>query len=154
MIKEGDAKINIFFAGRLAIAVLFIVSGIEKLVSPYQNFLYVIQGYELLKNPIDAWVAIGMPWIELFVGVFLLLGLWTPMALKGAGLLFVSFIVVVGQALIRRLPIDECGCFGQLVSFPLPVVLTMDSVMLLITIALMKKIDKTSTFSLDQYFLK
>ncbi len=107
-----------------------------------------------MEHPFDLWTAIGMPWIELFVGIFLLLVLWINIALKGAGLLFVSFIFVVGQALIRRLPIDECGCFGQLISFPLPMVLAMDSVLLLITIGLMKKIDQTSTFSLDKYFLK
>ena len=142
----------VFFILRLALAVLFIFSGTEKIISPYQNFLYVIQGYEILKTPLDQWAALLFPWLELFVGVFLLLGLWLKTALRGACLLFLSFITVVAQALIRNLPLKECGCFGELISFPLPVILTMDSLMLILTIWLLIRIEKTSFLSLDRYF--
>jgi uncharacterized membrane protein YphA (DoxX/SURF4 family) len=137
---------------RIAIGILFIVSGFEKIISPYQNFLYVIQAYELIPSPMDHWVAIVFPWIEFFVGVFVLLGLWLKVALRGAVVLFLTFILVVTQALIRHLPIDECGCFGQLISFPLHVVLIMDSVMLMSTLWLIVQINKDNFFSLDKYF--
>ena len=51
------------------------------------------------------------PWIELIVGVFVLLGLWTSWALRGALVLFGIFVVVVGQALIIGLTLGELWLF-------------------------------------------
>jgi hypothetical protein len=62
------------------------------------------------------------------------------------------FILIVGQALLRKLPIDECGCFGGLISLPLSVVLMFDSVQLLLTGLLIKQEKHTGCFSLDRYF--
>lgn len=93
-----------------------------------------------------------MPWLELFVGIFLVLGLWLPWTLKAAMGLFLGFILVVAQALIRHLPITKCGCFGELISVPLPVILMMDSSLLLITGILLLKKEKTNMLSLDNYF--
>ena len=93
-----------------------------------------------------------MPWIELVVGLFLILGLWLDIILKMTLLIFLAFIVMVGQAIIRHLPITECGCFGEGLSFPLPVVLMMDSTLLLVTGILLLKKDKVRCFSLDSYF--
>src|SRR5580704_16918843 len=118
---------------RLIIGSIFLVSSLGKLFSPYQNFLYVIQAYQLLPSWAETFTAQVFPWIELMVGVFVLLGLWTAWALKGAGTLFGIFIVVVGQALIRGLPLENCGCFGEWVHLKPQTVIVMDSVCLLLT---------------------
>jgi uncharacterized membrane protein YphA (DoxX/SURF4 family) len=94
---------------RIIIGGIFLVSGLGKLLSPYQNFLYVIQAYELLPSWAEVLVAQIFPWMELIVGVFVTLGLWTPWALRGALVLFGIFVVVVGQALIRNLPLESCA---------------------------------------------
>ena len=145
---------NIFFLIRLFIGTIFLVSGIEKLITPYQNFLYVIQNYELLPDQLALITAKVLPWFELFVGVFLVLGFWMKQACIGASGLFIIFIAVVSQALIRNLPIVECGCFGELISLPLYVVLMMDMCLLFLTIWLMRHINKAKKFSLDVYFEK
>jgi len=97
-------------------------------------------------------VARVLPWIELFLGVFLITGLWLKWTLRSTLILFLMFILIVGQALLRGLPIDECGCFGGLISLPLVAVLIFDSTLFLMTGLLIKQERHASYFSLDQHF--
>ena len=143
---------NIFPFIRLAAGTLLAVSGSEKLFSHYQNFLYVIQSYQLFPSSLEYAAAVILPWVEFLIGLFLLLGLWLPVMLRLAGMLFLAFMIIVSQALIRGLPIDECGCFGELIFFPLWGVLLMDSVFLILIALSIKNIDSAATFSLDHYF--
>ena len=93
-------KINAFFIIRLLLALLYITSGLEKLTQPYENFVYVIQGYDLVHNYfLEKVAAFTFPWLEFLLGIFLLLGLWTRLCLAGYGLFSLVFIVVVGQAM-------------------------------------------------------
>ena len=147
-------KIKILVIFRFLIGAIFLVSGFEKLTSHYQNFLYVIQGYEILPGFLENIAARIVPWIELFVGIFVFLGLGLTWSLRGALILFVSFIIMVAQAIVRQLPINECGCFGELFSFPLPAVLIMDSILFLMTIFLIVRKDISTCLSLDHYFSK
>jgi uncharacterized membrane protein YphA (DoxX/SURF4 family) len=95
-----------------------------------------------------------MPWFELFLGAFLLLGFYLKWTLRGAFILFSIFILIVSQALVRKLPIDECGCFGGLASLPLHGVLMMDSALLFLMGLLLYKKNRASWLSLDNYFFK
>lgn len=147
-----NKKSSIFVILRCLIGGLLIVSGAEKLISPYQNFLYVVQGYALLSPFLEEITARVIPWIELMTGVFLFLGLWLPTVLKLSLALFGSFMLVVGQALIRKLPLTECGCFGEFISLPPYAVLIMDSVIFIVLALLLKNIQKTNFLSLDGYF--
>jgi uncharacterized membrane protein YphA (DoxX/SURF4 family) len=147
-------KVNPFPLLRAIIGIIFLVSGFEKLIVPYQNFLYVIENYKIVNDSLAIITSRLMPWLELLMGVFLILGLWTKMALSGAIALFSTFLIVVGQAMIRQLPITECGCFGEFISFPLHVIFIFDLISLCITCLLLIKMDDTNRFSLDQYFSK
>lgn len=147
-----DRTINVFVILRILIGIVFIVSGFEKLTSPYQNFLYVIQSYEFVPKALEVLVAKAFPWFELIVGLFVVLGLWVRWSLAGAALMVVSFLTIVSQAIIRKLPIDECGCFGELVSFPLHVVLMIDLTLFCCIILLAVKYRQVSKCSLDHYF--
>ena len=62
-----------WFLLRILIGSIFIVSGLGKLLSPYQNFLYVIQAYQLLPAWGEALAAQIFPWVELLIGIFLAL---------------------------------------------------------------------------------
>ena len=143
-----------FLILRIIIGGIFIFSGLATLLSPYQNFLYVVQAYQLLPSWGEVLVAQILPWIELIVGVFTLLGLWTSWSLRGASVLFGVFVVVGGQALLRGLPLESCGCFGEWLHLKPQVVIIMDSVTLLLTLLLLRNIPQTRKFSLDSYFDK
>ncbi|MEI7998294.1 MAG: MauE/DoxX family redox-associated membrane protein [Candidatus Omnitrophota bacterium] len=142
----------IFFILRIFIGLVFIVSGFEKVISPYQNFLYVIQAYQLFPSWMETWVAMIFPWVELMIGIFTFLGLWLDLSLKGALLFFGCFVVIVGQALLRHLPLDQCGCFGEAIHIPPQTILVFDSFMLLSVFWLMRHFSKAKILSLDRHF--
>ncbi|HBR15807.1 MAG TPA: hypothetical protein DD723_09775 [Candidatus Omnitrophica bacterium] len=143
---------NLYVLIRFFIGFLFIFSGLEKLLAPYQNFLYVIQSYDVLPDGFETAAALSSPWIELFLGVFLVVGLWTQWVLTGVRVLLAAFIFIVSQAIIRKLPLTECGCFGEFLSLPLPVVVALDSILWVLTVFLSRKIEIVSFMSLDNYF--
>jgi uncharacterized membrane protein YphA (DoxX/SURF4 family) len=145
-------RINIQVILRVLIGLLLIVSGGEKLLSHYQNFLYVIESYAFLPTPIEKLAALTVPWIEFLVGISLVLGLWLNWSLKLAVGLFTCFITIVSQAIIRQLPITECGCFGEGLSFPLHVILLFDSCVFICLIFLNLTMGKAKNVSLDEYF--
>ena len=134
---------------RILIGMIFVVSGLEKLLSHYQNFLYVIQGYEIFHPPIDDLVARIFPWVEFILGIFTVLGFYTRWALRGVLLMSSVFLFVISQAILRNLPIQSCGCFGEMISIPLPMMLLVDSVLWIYTAYLIIRIDRTDRFSLD-----
>lgn len=129
-----------------------IVSGFEKATTPYQNFQYVIQAYQIVPIAAEPFIAQIFPWLELITGIFLILGLWLRYSLASAGVMLTTFLLIVGQAMIRQLPIDSCGCFGSLISLPLYGVFLMDTVLFTGTVLAYKNMAKTSRWSLDGSF--
>ncbi len=145
---------NLFVGIRIFIALVFLVSGSQKLIEPLEKFLYVVQSYELTPAPLDWLTAFFFPWAEFLFGLFLLLGLWLKLTLRMIWAMLTVFILVVGQALIRGLPITECGCFGDFVTLPLHITLLFDLDMWVLVIFLMYFLNRTSSMSLDDYFAK
>ena len=124
------------------------------MVSPYQNFLYVVQGYEFFPRPLEEFIARFFPWCELILGIFMILGLWLDIVLKIVFVMISGFIVILAQALLRKLDLSECGCFGSLLSFPLHVTILFDAGLWILLIILIAVKQKASAFSLDRYFSK
>jgi hypothetical protein len=56
-------------------------------------------------------VAVGLPWIEVLTGVGLLLNIWPETIRPVVALTCLSFVVMLGQAVVRGLDLN-CGCFG------------------------------------------
>ncbi|MCK5014901.1 MAG: DoxX family membrane protein [Candidatus Omnitrophica bacterium] len=144
------------FLMRFMIGVVYIISGAEKLLQPYENFLYIVQEYDIVPSvTVEYAVAWLFPWLELFLGGFLLLGLWTRESLIVVGLFSMVFIVAVGQAIIRELPLAECGCFGDLVGMPLTVTLIIDILILSLVILLLRFYDRgTLLWALDRCWIE
>ena len=96
---------------RLFIGSYFIYVAVGKIIHP-EAFWVSITNYQLLSKQAAGLVAIYLPWIELFSGLFLILGL----NLRGSSIivcgLLIIFIVAVGSALARGLDIN-CGCITQ-----------------------------------------
>ena len=145
---------NFFFLIRLLIGLIFVVSGFQKVSTPYQNFLFIIQQYEIVSDSVAIATARVLPWIELIVGVFLILGFWLREVATAAAIMFVMFIVVVSQALLRGIDLSECGCFGELVSMPPQGTLVLDVCLLTMTIWLILRREKAGWMGLDGKFNK
>ena len=144
----------IYFLLRAAIGSVLLVSGFTKVIYPYQNFVYVIQSYQLLPGWAENLTAMVLPWIELIAGLFTILGLWTPRALRAALMLFSVFIIMLGQAILRGIPLDHCGCFGEWLQLRPQQVIVMDSMFLLAAVFLLQNLPKAQKFSLDGYFTR
>ncbi len=147
-------RMNKFVVIRIIIGSFFVFSGFEKLVMPIENFQAIMESYDVLNHELAGIAAFIMPWVELLAGLFVFLGLWLKVSLGVLGGMTIMFFGVVAQAIIRNLPIDECGCFGEAFSLPLPAVLVMDSILCALIVILMKSLTKTSALSIDCYFLE
>ena len=137
---------------RILTGLLFVVSGFIKLMQPYQNFLATIQSYEILNSASAVLLARAMPWAEFIVGVFLILGLWSRISMLVLWGFNMVFIGAVGSALIRRLPIQKCGCFGDSFSLTLQQMLCLDIILWLVFMCMTAYFNYARRFSLDQYF--
>jgi uncharacterized membrane protein YphA (DoxX/SURF4 family) len=97
-------------AARIGLAAVFLTAGLPKAVDS-ESSVAAVRAYELLPAGVATLVGWGLPFVELALGVLLLVGVATrPLALAVAALLVV-FIAGVLSAAARGLSID-CGCFG------------------------------------------
>ena len=90
---------------------LFVYAGVVKALDPVV-FARDIGNYQMLPWQIDVWVALYLPWLEIFCG----LALMTRILYRGGvfiltGLMFL-FIIATIVANARGLDIS-CGCFGR-----------------------------------------
>lgn len=70
----------------------------------------MIYNYRLLPGGLVNALALVLPWVELFAGLALVLGVWKKEAAVTAAVMLVVFIVAIGINLARDHAVD-CGCF-------------------------------------------
>jgi hypothetical protein len=88
-------------------AALLVLSGGSKIVDPAPT-----RGALAAAGlPAGAWTAPALGGVEIIAGLTgIALGSW---AAASAGLIYAGFGAFVIYALVRRLPIQSCGCFGK-----------------------------------------
>jgi len=97
-------------AARLVLGAVWLWASATKMVDP-QQAVVAVRAYRLLPEILVRPVAWGLPFLELAVGILLILGLRTRLAAGlSLGLLCV-FVTAVASAWVRGLSIT-CGCFG------------------------------------------
>ncbi|GAA5129497.1 MauE/DoxX family redox-associated membrane protein [Pseudonocardia adelaidensis] len=95
---------------RFGLAAVWLVSGLLKAVDPDQTYV-AVRAYDVLPAAGVEVVAALLPWVELALGVLLLVGVGTRLVAALSAALLLVFVVGVAQAWARGLSID-CGCFG------------------------------------------
>ena len=94
---------------RLGLGGIFLLAGLTKLGVP-ASFADDIRAYELpLPDPLVQIMAVGLPPLEVGLGVWLLAGLFTRFAAAISGGLMAIFLIAISQAAARGLDIN-CGC--------------------------------------------
>jgi uncharacterized membrane protein YphA (DoxX/SURF4 family) len=102
----------IAFGASILLAVVFIAAGIGKLLG--QNaFLLELSTY-LISEQLAAWLATWLPWLELVVGLCLLVGLLPQIAAGVAVLLVAAFILHNGFMIANGFGYHPCHCLGVL----------------------------------------
>jgi len=97
---------------RLAAAGIWLTAGIAKLFG-LEHFREQVTAFKFLPHVLVTPFAYGLPFVEIFVGLYLLAGLFVVPAAILSCVLMVAFIVAMSQAWARGLSLD-CGCFGAL----------------------------------------
>ncbi len=95
---------------KISLGMLFLYAAIDKIFFP-SKFAEVIYHYKLVPLWMLNICAIIIPWIEIGIGVMLLLDIWSDIASIALILLTFAFVVMIASAMARGLNI-ECGCFS------------------------------------------
>lgn len=95
---------------RLVLGLVLLVAGGLKVGNPL-GAARAVQAYEVLPFELARWVGYALPWVEIVVGLLLVLGLFTRVSALLGAVLMLAFVIGIGQAWARGLTID-CGCFG------------------------------------------
>jgi hypothetical protein len=95
---------------RLILAGIFIYASLDKIAHP-AAFAKDVYNYQILPDALINLTALVLPWLELFLGLCLLSGIWLPGAVLTANWLLIVFLAAFVFNLARGLDIN-CGCFS------------------------------------------
>lgn len=105
-----SARLWVSTLARVALGAVMLAAGGLK-IADSDAAIRAVQAYQLLPRGLDSVVGVGLPILEVALGVLLVLGVFTRVAAGVTGALMVLFIAGVSSAWARGLSID-CGCFG------------------------------------------
>jgi uncharacterized membrane protein YphA (DoxX/SURF4 family) len=96
---------------RIILGGVLLVAGGLKVMDPYGSATSV-RAYQVL--PVDLANLIGfiLPFVEVALGIFLVVGIWVRLASILGVFLMTLFVIAISQAWIRGISLD-CGCFGK-----------------------------------------
>ena len=145
-IRQVDRLAWLLFLLRAGLGGLFIVSAVTKFQYP-ELFIDAVVSYDLLPESLARFYGAVLPWVELFVGCSLILGIFNTLAAGISAAMTASFIIANIYSLFHP-GAHACGCLGQLVNLSHPVALTIDFVMLAAAALLLYARDKASYLGL------
>ena len=96
---------------RLLLGAIFISFALSKILRPAVFALNTVDYGMMPSWGVNLW-ALALPWAELVVGLFLVLGIRTRAAATLIGAMNLIFIVGLVWAILHHLPIN-CGCVGE-----------------------------------------
>ena len=96
---------------RIYIGVVFILASLYKIYEPYAFGLSVAT-YQIAPLSLINIFTLMLPWMELIVGITLVLGFWTRESAFLISAMMIMFLVSLTIALNRDLQIS-CGCFAS-----------------------------------------
>lgn len=95
---------------RFVVGFIFIFAAIGKISDP-ELFARQINNYDIMPYYLINFLALLLPWVELFCGIMLMLGVRLRASSVLTGAMLIMFIGAVGIAMLKGLSI-ECGCFS------------------------------------------
>jgi len=95
---------------RVVLGAIFVVAGVSK-VGHAAEFAQQIAAFRLLPQPVIAPMALVLPFLEILLGGYLVIGLFTRVAAWIGALLLLVFDGAIASAVVRGMTLN-CGCFG------------------------------------------
>lgn len=135
---------------RLLVGGIFIVSSIAKFPL-HSKFIEVVQSYQLLPDLIATAYALALPWVELLVGSYLILGILIKPSSIVTALLGISFMVANISAIIQGE--QYCpDCFGELFSLAVSQAISIDIFIIIAAVILILITGKKELLGFDSWF--
>ncbi|MGY8787199.1 MAG: MauE/DoxX family redox-associated membrane protein [Fidelibacterota bacterium] len=103
-------KVQIVLFFRLILGIIFVYASWDKIAHPIE-FAKAIENYHVVPFGLENMIAMVLPWLELIVGICLIMGIMVDGAAILCVIMNVVFIFAISQALARGISID-CGCFS------------------------------------------
>ncbi|HEX7401492.1 MAG TPA: MauE/DoxX family redox-associated membrane protein [candidate division Zixibacteria bacterium] len=103
-----DKRMMLLF--RLILGITFIYASLDKISNPDQ-FARIIYNYHIIPRFLINVYAVTLPWVELFAGLFLILGVFTESASLLICFLLSVFVIAISINLFRGVNLN-CGCFS------------------------------------------
>ncbi len=110
---------------------IFFLFGLGKAVQPHQEFYEVMKVYDVLPHSLIPAVGSTLIYLDVIIGALLVVGLFTRFSASMVAGMLVFYMVVILQAVLRGIPLENCGCSGgyiELGTTP-PQVLARDAIM-------------------------
>jgi uncharacterized membrane protein YphA (DoxX/SURF4 family) len=95
---------------RFAVGAVFVYASLDKIQHP-AAFAKQVYNYQILPIPASNLFAITLPWMELFAGLALVVGVFRGSSSLLLSTLLVVFITAISINLYRGVNLD-CGCFS------------------------------------------
>jgi uncharacterized membrane protein YphA (DoxX/SURF4 family) len=108
-LHQSQIKI-VLLLSRLTLGGVFVYASFHKILHPYES-AEVVYSYLILPDELVNLTAILLPWLELCMGLFLILDLFLPGTAFMSSILLAVFFAALAFNLARGLDID-CGCFA------------------------------------------
>lgn len=124
-------------------------AGFIKLMGAPEEFAMAMEAYRLV--PV-AWllpIARVAPWLELWAGVFLVMGCFTRQAALATAVAYGVFLTAIGSTLARGIALENCGCFGRSLHLAPWQAMALDGVLLLLAVLAWR--DRAHYLSLDRW---
>ena len=102
-------QLAVFFV-RVGLGALLLATGALK-VAHVTELAAAIAGFRLLPPAVVAPLAVLLPFFEILLGAYLILGLFTKIAAWVASLQFGLYGLAIASAVVRGIHAN-CGCFG------------------------------------------
>jgi uncharacterized membrane protein YphA (DoxX/SURF4 family) len=102
----------IAFVASILLALVFLTSGVGKLMGQ-SAFLLTLSTW-LISDTIANWLGLLLPWVEIVLGLCLLVGLFPQIAAGLVALLSAAFAMHNGWMIVHGLGYQPCHCLGIL----------------------------------------
>jgi len=102
---------RVLLGGTLAVA------GVLKALDGPARSVALVAGYRIVPEVLARPIGVALPYLEILLGAYLVVGLFTRFAASFATVQFLVFAVAVGSLVVRHIAAD-CGCFGSGVPTP------------------------------------
>ena len=84
-----------------------------------QNFVPSVEQYKVVSPSTAVSIAHKLPFVELLLGVLLLIGWQARIWLSAASAMFLGFLSLLTWAFLKHMDIKDCGCFASSIPEPL-----------------------------------